>query len=670
MSSYKSRQIQLNHPNKVLSVSVSDISGVEYWEHANGSGDIWYSGSPSKRYYRWEVTFTVTKQEHGSHLTRDDFQYNGLDVVVGDWIAGATSGQALKIISVSSKTKTEVVCVVEDWLRYNTFKNPAGTGIFNTGSAVIFTLNENGIPMLDPLPTSVSASFFTEVFSRFNYLNPQTNYVLEKESHGFSKGDVIAVSNEGFVKANALTADRMVGVVTESGPGPDQFMILPNNRIIDFDPGIPGVQGDYIYVNTDGTLSNVDNGSNKVAFLNLQSAVPTVLTGDRGNPSIGDGNLIQVNSETITFSGTGGTSNVVEIAEQINLHTSNHNVIANVLPFENTIISDGANTIYGLVGGYTPFSAYIDSGSGNTLVSFTSNGSVYAGVSTPEDMKADIDSANIANLSVTATTTVLTLSEVNGNAITITNASAEAGGYHFVGASNISGLPATTSATNADKLQLTREDGGEILIYEDSDLFQTETGIFSAHTGSVPLAMNIEQGVRTGGTTVVATIAARDALRPAAGDQAYVTNKGDGEWGLYLYTGGAWVEISNQDSATVDAKTLTTTFTMPVATFGVSATQNLGNISPGRRIISVSVEVNNAFTGYTGNTLPNMEVGTVADPDIFVDDISNDLTEASTFFTNPDYVYPSSNTQDLIIRARCNHYDATAGSVTVKLTYV
>lgn len=670
MSSYKSRQIQLNHPNKVLSVSVSDISGIEYWEYANGSGDIWYSGSPSKRYYRWEVTFTVTKQEHGSHLTRDDFQYNGLDVIVGDWIAGASSGQALKIISVSSKTKTEVVCVVEDWLRYNTFKNPAGTGIFNTGSAVVFTLNENGIPMLDPLPTSVSASFFTEVFSRFNYLNPQTNYVLDKASHGFSKGDVIAVSSDGFVKANALTADRMIGVVTESGPGPDQFMILPNNRIIDFDPGIPGVQGDYIYVNTDGTLSNVDNGSNKVAFLNLQSAVPTVLTGDQGNPSIGNGNLIQVNSETITFSGTGGVSNVAEIAEQINLHSSNHNVIANVLPLENTIISDGANTIYGLVGGYTPFSAYIDSGSGNTLINFTSNGSVYAGVSTPEDMKADIDSVSIANLSVTATTTVLTLSEVNGNAITITNGNAEAGGYFFVGASNISGLPATTSATNADKLQLTREDGGEILIYEDSDLFQTETGIFSAHTGSVPLAMNIEQGVRTGGTTVVATISARDALQPAAGDQAYVTNKGDGEWGLYLYTGGAWVEISNQDSATVDAKTLTTTFTMPVSTFGISATQNLGNISPGRRIISVSVEVNNAFTGYTGNTLPNMEVGTVADPDIFVDDISNDLTEASTFFTNPDYVYPSSNTQDLIIRARCNHYDATAGSVTVKLTYV
>lgn len=670
MSSYKSRQIQLNHPNKVLGVTVTAIAGTEYWPYANGSGDLWYEGSNSKRYYRWEVTMTITQQNHGSHLTRDDFQYNGLDVIVGDWIAGSTSGQALKIVSISAKTKNSVTCVVEDWLRYNTFKSTTGNGIFGTGAAVIFTLNENGIPMLDPLPTSVSAAFFTEVFSRFNYLNPQINYVLEQENNGFSKGDVIAVTSEGFVKANSSTADRMIGVVTEAGPGPNQFMILPNNRIIDFDPGIPGTQGEYIYVDSDGSLTNVATQSGKVAFLNIQGAVPTVLTGDQGNPSILDDYAIQINGTSITFSGTGGASNVQQVASQIERQSANTKVSAGVVPVETTITTDSANTIYGLVGGYTPFSAYIDSGSGNTLVTFTANGSVYPGVSTPEDMATDINNTNIANLSVTATATALTISELNGNAITISNGSAETGGYYFVGDSNISGLPAVTNATNSEKLQLTRTDGGEILIYEDSTLFQDETGIFSAHTGSVPLAMNIEQGVRVGGTTVVATIAARDALLPAAGDQCYVTNKGDGEWGLYLYTGSAWVEISNQDSATVDAKTLTTTFTMPVSAFGTSTTQNLGNISPGRKILSVSVEVETAFSGYSGNVLPNVEVGTIADPDIFVDDVSNELTEESIFLQNPEYIYDSANTQDLIIRARCNHYNSTAGTVTVKLTYV
>lgn len=674
MASYNSRQIKLNYPNKVLPVSVSAIAGTEYWSHANGSGDLWYSGSASPKYYRWEITLTVTEQQHGSHLTRDDFRYNGLDVVVGDWIGGATTGQCLKVISISSKTRTSVTCIVEDWLRYNTFKSTTGNGIFGTGAAVIFTLNENGIPMLDPLPTSVSSSFFTEVLSRFNYLNPQLNYVLEKTAHGFIKGDVISVTSNGFEKANAITADRMVGIVTETGPGPNQFMILPNNRIIDFDPTIPGAQGDYIYVDTNGTLSNSDTGSGKVAFLNIQSAVPTVLTGDQGNPVLGNGNIIAFNGVSITFNGSGGSANVNEIATLLNSETSNTKITANVLPFENIITSDSANTIYGLVGGYVPFSAYIDSGSGNTLINFTSNGSVYATVSTPQDMATDINAVNggsgIANLTVTATATELTLTEVNGNAINIANGNAESGGYFFVGASNISGLPATTAATNAEKLQLTRSDGGEILIYEDSTLFQDQTGIFSAHTGSVPLAMNIEQGVRTGGTTVVGTISARDALAPAAGDQAYVTNKGDGEWGLYLYTGSAWVEISNADSASTDARTLVTTFTMPAGGFGNSTTQNLGNISAGRKIVSVYVDVETAFTGYSGSVLPNVEVGTISDPDIFCDDVSNDLTSQESFVCTPDYVYPSSNTQDLLIRARCNHYQSSAGNVTIKLTYV
>lgn len=670
MSSYSSRQVKLNTPNKILVVNATSITGDSFWPHANGPGDIWYGSSASPRYYRWEVTFTVTAVSHGSHLTRDDFSFNGLDIVVGDWIAGASDNKCCKIVSISSKTVDTVTCVVEDWLRYNTFKESTGNGVFNSGSCIVFTLNENGIPMLDPLPSAASSTFFSEVVSRFNYLNPQLNYVLDKEAHGFSKGDVIAVTENGFSKANAITADRMIGIVTESGPGPDQFMILPNNRIIDFDPNIPGVQGDYIYVDSNGTLSNTDSGSGKVAFLTVKSAVPTVLIGDQPNPTLGNGNVIAFNGVDITFNGSGGSADVNEMATLMNAESSNTSIVADVLPFENTIVANASETIYGLIGGYVPFSAYIDSGSGNTLVNFTANGSVYAGVSTPEDMATDINAANIANLNIVATTDALTITELNGNAILITNNSPESGGYNFVGSSNISGLPASTSATNADKLKLTRQDGGEILIYENSVWFQQGTGIFSGHTGSVPLAMNIEQGVRTGGTTVVGTITARDALAPAAGDQAYVTNKGDGEWGLYLYTGGAWVEISNADSATTDAKTLSTTFTMPAGGFGNTITNNLGNISPGRKILNINVSVDTKFSGFSGSTLPNIEIGTMADPDAYCDSPSNDLTELADFVCTPDFVYPATNTQDQLIRARCNHYQSSAGNVTVTLTYV
>lgn len=668
--SYRTSQIKLNLPNKVLGVSVTEIAGLEYWPFANGDNDQWAEGSPSQRFYRWSVTFSVTEQEHGSHLSRDDFVFNGLDVRVGDWIAGSTDGKCVKIISVESKTRTEVTCTVEDWLRYNTFQNPTGNGIFNTGSAIVFSLNENGLPMLDPLPTTASATFFPIVMSRFQYLNPQLNYVLEQQDHGFVQGDVISVTQEGYVKSNALTAHKMIGVVTESGPGPHHFMIMPNNRIIDFDPGIPGVAGEEIYVDRFGQMSNVSTVTNKVMFLNVRSAIPTVLTGTGSNPEMAHGYTISINDADITFNNSGSNIALPGIVEHINSVSNVSSVVASIAPVETIAISSPDDTAYGLVGGYTPFSAYFNTGSGNTLIEFTSSGSQYPGVATPEDMAEDINAAGIANLVVIATETQLTLKELNGNSIILSDAVDTPNDKNFVGASNISGLPAITNATNAEKLVLTREDGGEIMIYESSDLFQIQTGIFSGHTGSVALAMNIEQGVRTGGTAVVADIDARDALTPAAGDGAYVINKGDGEWGLYLYTGDNWVETSNQDSATVDAKTLTTTFTMPIENFGTSLTQELGNISPGRKITAISVEVETPVEGYSGSILPNIEVGTVDDPDLFLDDDSNELTEAFTFYHNPEYLYPDSNTQDLTIQARCNHYDATVGNVVVKLTFV
>ena len=670
ISNYKSTQIELNVPNKVLATNISAVTGHAYWPHQNGSGDLWYSGSGSKKYYQWEITFSVTAQSHGSHLTRDDFLYNGLDVVVGDWIAQASSGTCWKVISITAKSTTTVTCIVEDWLRYNTFRLPSGNGNPSSGTGVVFSLNEKGIPMLDPIPGTVSASFYPTLASRFEYLNPQTNYVLEQKTHGLEKGDIVAVSGAGFTKANTSTMAKMIGVVTEAGPGPDQFMILPNNQIIDFEPSIPGTQGDYVYVSSTGEFTTTDTG--KIAFLKVQDAMQTVLTGTETTPSIPDTHGISLNSKTVTFAGTGGANvTLAQMVSQINA-VANTFVVASSVATKNIVNSNSGSSIYGLVGGYPAFSVAIDSGSGNTTVNFSTSGSVYTGVATPQDMKTDIDAASIANLTVTATATLLTFTEENGNAITFANGTPDANSHPFAGGSSLTGIGVTNASPGTNKLALTRADGGPIDIFESTEHFRNNTGIASGHTGMYPLAMNIEQGIRTGGTTLVASISARDSLSAMAGDQAYVTNKGDGEWGLYLYDGSAWVEISNQDSATVDAKTLVTTFTMPVGGFGTSTTQNLGNISPGRKIQSVSVEVNATFTGYSGSVEPNIEIGTVADPDIYCDSPSNDLTAAvgDTFICNPEVVYSATETQDQLLKARCNHYNATAGNVTIKLTYI
>jgi hypothetical protein len=107
---------------------------------------------------------------------------------------------------------------------------------------------------------------------------------------------------------------------------------------------------------------------------------------------------------------------------------------------------------------------------------------------------------------------------------------------------------------------------------------------------------------------------------------------------------------------------------MPVGGFGTATTQLLGNVSPGRRLLNVSVDVTNAFVG--ASSTPHVQVGTLSDPDAYVPASSNAIDEATSFEATPNYLYPASETQDLQVRARCTHNGASSGEVVVKLTYV
>ena len=680
---YKSSGISLNVPPKVLSVEVSAVTGEERWPHNDGLGDRWWSSGSSPKFYRWEVTFSVTASAHGSHLTRDDFQYNGLDVIVGDWIADVSGGKCLKIISISAKTASSVTCVVEDWLRYNTFNSSGGSGIFGNGAAVVFNINEDGLPMLDPFPSTIASySFYPNVMGRFQYLNPQHNYVLDKTSHGFAKSDVIAVASDGsYVKANSLNLSKTFGIVTEAGPGPNQFIVQPFNKVVDFNPALPGSAGDYIYADTDGDLTTSDTG--KVVFLKIKDAVPSIATGSIGNPTLSGASNLSVNGFDITFS-TG--ANISTIQTELNSHTSNTTVTASTVVDATTVQSStsAGGLSYGVVGSYVDGGsapqANIDSGNGNTTITFTTTtagvAAGYSGIALAEDFVTDINAAGIDNLTASAvgsgTGAAVKLTEANGNAINIYAVANDKNSNPFVGGSaNTSGLVATTSASTAQKLKLTRSDGGEILLFDNSGSFTGDVGIFSSHTGSYPIAVNIEQGIRQATVTVYNNIAARDASGTAAtGDQAYVLDNGVGEWALYLYDGSAWVKISDEDSANTDAQTLTATFVMPDSGFGNSNTVVMGNISPGGKIQSVSVDVHTAFSGQTANTVPIVEVGTTSDPDLVAGNINFDLEETGSYVATPEYLYPNSNSDELVLRAKCTHFTATSGNITIKVTYI
>ena len=74
-----------------------------------------------------QITFTVTEYAHGSHKTRESRKYNGMDVSVGDWIAGSQDGKCLQIVSVTSKSTTSVTVIAEDVDRYNAFRSSTGS---------------------------------------------------------------------------------------------------------------------------------------------------------------------------------------------------------------------------------------------------------------------------------------------------------------------------------------------------------------------------------------------------------------------------------------------------------------------------------------------------------------------------------------------------------------
>ena len=656
---YKTNYIDVNKPAKVLTIDVTSINNHARWTQNDGAGDKWWSGGSSPKYYQWEITGTVTAQAHGSHLTRKDFEYNGLDVQVGDWIAGATTGTCLRIISISAKTATSVTMVVEDWLRYNTFRSSIGNGIFNTGPCVIFQLNENGHPMLDPVPTSItSGDFYLNINSRFQYLNPQMHYVLDQTAHGFSAGDVISVTGSGFVKTTSATANKVIGTCTNPGPGVNQFMIRPNTRIIDFLPAIPGNVSDFIYTHatTAGALTTND-ASGRIQFLKIANAIESSVTGTQINPTVTANDVIEINETPVTLTSTTLTQTIADI----NGSTSTHGVTASSTPSPTTATTATLSLAYGLVGVY-PGGVITINGTSVTINTTTAGQAAYGiAVAIGADIVADVNAAAPTNITASLSGSNVVLTESQGNAITIVNVTNDGQGNPVAGASSGTGWPLSTSASTGAYIKLARADGGEILLDQTTGTPLNALGVFSVHNGRPPLAVTVEQGLRTsGGTTVVNNVFALNALSAQTGDTAYVIDSGNGEWKFMIYNGSAWIQLSDEDSADVDAKTITAT----VAQSGGSGNTTIGTVSNNARITLVSVEVTQAFDDANAT----LTVGDSGDNDRLASDVMIDLTSTGTYAMQPAYQYTGGSDTDIV--AYLNIGSSSTGSAKVLVSYM
>jgi hypothetical protein len=656
----------LNKPSKVLSGTADSFQGTSLWPYANGQDDPYWSGGSNPQFYQWEVIFTVNEKQHGSHLTRTPFKFDAQDIEVGDFVAGAADGKVCQIMSITSKTNNTITAIVEDRLRYNTFRDPTGFGLFGTpGPVIFFQINELGYPMLDPLPPEGAADFFSNVASRFQYLNPLTNYLLEQTNNGFETGDAICIEDGAFVLSDSDNVTKFIGTVLHPGPGPDQFILKPANGIIDFVPGLPGSVGDYLYPSIDGSgdLTTSDQ-SRRPIFMKIADAIPCITTGTGIDPQGVDGDIYEFNRVQITVFGSGsGTYNIDDAVSAINSLTNDHKITAVKVGAATEVISDvaGQGSAYGIVAGYTPFSASIN-GVAVNFTTTTSGSAVYGdpAVADANDMVKDINATGITDI----VASVVNGSEIKirnngGGAITIVNITADANGNNFAGTNSISSLPENTAAnTSTYALRLTREDGGPLTIRDIQGSFLTDSGVISGQNGRYALGLYIEQGLRSSSITVVADITARDALYPLVGDQTYVIDDGNGEWAMFMFDGSVWTRVGNKRSDETDARTLVLDVDLSTATTG---TQTIGYISSDRTVVSVRVLVTSPASSDAEVT-----VGTSTNTAEFFESRDAILSQSGQYTTDPEY-----RTSDYTeVVADITNPTPGAGQFTVILTYV
>lgn len=664
INAWKTSFAGINKPAKVLAGTADSFTPLNLWPYANGGDDPYWSGGNNPQYYRWEVTFTVNERTHGSHLTRSPFKFDAQDIEVGDFVAGAQDGKVCQIMSILSKTNSEVTAIVEDRLRYNTFRDPTGFGLFSApGPVIFFQINELGYPMLDPLPGEAAADFFSNVISRFQYLNPLTNYLLEKANHGFQKGDAICIEAGEFVLSDSDNVSKFIGTVVEPGPGPDQFILRPANGIIDFVPGLPGVMGDYVYPSIDGTGDlTTDDASRRPIFLKIADSIPCSTTGTGIDPAATDGDVIEINRTQITL--TGASVTLDGVVDAINATTAEHRVAAEKVGAATETISDIAalGSAYGIIAGYTPFSAEIN----GVLVNFvtTTSGSAAYGdpaVADVNDMVADINAAKITDITASIVDgTTIKLRHSAGGAINITNVTNDANGNAFAGANSLSSLSTSTPANTVTfALRLTRADGGPMTLRDFQGAFFDTAGVISGQNGRYALGLYIEQGLRASATTVVANIMGRDALYPLVGDQVHVIDAGEGEWAIYLWTGSEWQIFSSQRSSSTDARTLILDLDLSTISDTGYSVFTMGTISTGRNIKDITVDVQSPCPA--GTTIEIMQNNVV-------------LTETRDFLLEQigqysvDSEYRTTGYTE--VAAKLNLPSLGTGQVTIILTYV
>jgi hypothetical protein len=635
---------------------------------------------PVQLNYRWRVVMSITAQTQSSYLTRAPGQYTGMDVNVGEWIGNLTSGQAWQIISVESKTDSSITIIVEDIFRYNTFRDPSGTGAGapNSGTYVIFDIDDTGIPQIDPLPPSgASASFAINIQSRFQYINQQYDYPLYQSGNTFVVNDVIAAdaSTNSFVLSDAANKIVVGRVTSVSNTIPGWFTVNPVQKIVDFLDYLPGDVADVIYTSTaiPGAVTDVPGGSQLYIKLRNNTSSVSNATAAGGTAS---GNTFQLNGVDVQVLGAGTANDLLTAANLVSTQTG----VVTTLALVSTSVETSVpliTVVYGepaLWATSSPAVATINGVSVTFNIPSTDPG--YEDYARPQQMAQSINNATIPNIVASNPgPSILRITNVAGGAINIVNITSDINGVPVAGSNSGTGLALSTPASSTYRLRFTADDARAINFLNVIGDPVGDFGLVSVENGVKACGLYIQSGLRTASTVVVANLTALNALTPYIGDQAYVIDSDDGQgnnvgmWSMWLYDGTIWVETSNQDSATTDAKSLE--YTLTTVSPG---TINIGEISTGRRVTLITIEVATPFDGSATVEIGYQVNNPVPPPPVPAGLMAiglTDLTVTGTYTTYTDILFGTDTVQgDVTITATFANGGSTVGSAQIIVSYV
>lgn len=623
---------------------------------------------------------TVDEQQHSSNLTRLPGSYNGMDVAVGSWIANLVSGQSWQIILVESKTDTTLTVIVQDLYRYNTYRDftQVGNGAPSFGNYVIFDVGNTGIPEIDPIPPAgISSQFSINLQSRFQYINTQYDYPLYQQDNTFQLNDVIAVdaTTNSFVLSDEVNRIVVGRVTSISDTIPGWFTINPVQKIVDFLNYLPGGVGDIIYTSltVPGAITLTPGGSE--IYIKLRDNTSSISYSQTSGPTTA-GNVFQLNGVDVTVGGSGTMANVVSA---VNLQSTLTGVTATTVLSPNVAQTNNAlvTGTYGEPALWASSSPAVATINGVTVTfNTTSTDPGYEDYARPAQMAQVINDANIPNIvATTSGALVLVITNTTGGAITIVNVTSDINGVPVGGSNSGTGIALSTPSSVTSRIKFTADDARAINFLDVSGTTVTDFGLISVENGVKACGLYIEEGLRTANTLVVTNLTQLNTLSPLVGDQAYVIDSDDGdgnnvnEWSMWLYNGVDWVQTSNQDSSTTDAKSFE--YILSVAS---PTSINIGEISTGRRVTLITVEVTTPFNGSSTLSIGyqvNNPSPPPAQPSGLMTTGLVDLTVAGTYTTYTDILFGTDTAQgDVTITAAFDVAEASTGSARIIVSYV